>query len=72
MSYALYGLNENGPIGSQGVALLGVALWKEVCHWGWGVSRFQMLKPGLVGLSLTAACRSTGLSEWHHADMCVA
>lgn len=59
------GLHENGlrrPIGSGtirrcGILRVGVALLKEVRHWGQSL-RFHILKPGPVALSIPATCRS--------------
>lgn len=45
------GLNEDGPIGLQGVAQLGgVTLLEDICHREWAL-RFQMLKSGPLSLS---------------------
>jgi hypothetical protein len=57
------GLNENGPhrpIGRSlirrcGLVGVGVALLEKVCYWRLAL-RFQMLKTGLVAVSLPACC----------------
>ena len=46
-------LEENGPLGSQGVALLlGVALLEEVCHRRWALRSHVLSRPSVSPLPL--------------------